>query len=272
MATVLILGTLAQAEIAISSFTASPSPVAPGDEILLELLVENAGDDNIEDVIVSLDLTQVPFAPLGSSTEKSVDEIPDHRRELLLFTLKALPSAAPLVYKIPVIMTYKGISRTTFISVEVAATPRLEILPGDSGVVQVQDQATITLKFVNSGLSEVRFLKVSMPLSPLYEIISPASVYIGDVDVGDFETEEFTIIPRTTDPILTTYLEYRDAANHQFRETKLVQLSVYSPEEATALGLDEPRSMVVPLIIGVIVLVSAFLAYKKVTRRRKHES
>ena len=42
------------------------------------------------------------------------------------------------------------------------------------------------------------------------------------------KTEVFTIVPKLKDPQLTFTLEYRDANNNQFRETKFITLNVYT--------------------------------------------
>ncbi|HLC70806.1 MAG TPA: hypothetical protein VJI32_02300 [Candidatus Nanoarchaeia archaeon] len=267
-----LAATLAQADITVESFAVNPPQVSPGGDVILELTLENAGDEDIENVIASLDLRDIPFAPVGSSTESAIDEIRDHRKERVLFTLKALPSAVPATYKIPVVVSYSGTSRTSFISLEVIAVTQLEVLVGDSDPLIVGKKSNVILKFVNNGLGDVRFLTVRISQSPLYSIVSPSSVYIGDVDTADFETEEFIIVPHAADPIVAVELEYRDSTNRQYVKSTLVQLSVYSQGEADALGLGEPRSLAFPFIIGILILVLAIFAYKKVKKRRTHES
>ena len=63
------------AQIAIESFAATPKTVPPGNEVTLTLTLENGGDQDIENVAVALDLTEVPFAPVDSSTEKIIAKL-----------------------------------------------------------------------------------------------------------------------------------------------------------------------------------------------------
>src|SRR3989338_2420149 len=98
----LLLIPLVNAQIAIQSFESSPSNILPGEEVQLKMILENVGKDDIENILVSLDLSQVPFAPLGSSTEKVIDKIKDDNEETIYFNLIALPNAEPQIYKIPV--------------------------------------------------------------------------------------------------------------------------------------------------------------------------
>lgn len=257
------------AQIAIESFTATPETVQPGKEIQLKLVIESAGEGDIENVLVALDLTSVPFAPAASSNEKIIDEIEERERETVYFQVQALPSAESQVYKIPVIITQNGQSKTSFVGVEVSAPVSLDVLLDTTEALLVGSPGKVVLKVVNKGLIPIKFLTVMVRESPSYELLSPATAYIGEVDVGDFETEEFSIIPRTADPTLSVRLEYRDAANRPFSELRQLPLRVYTPEEAQQLGLVEASGFFSPLLVLLAVGVIALLIFRKF-RKRNH--
>src|SRR3989344_4950611 len=259
---------LVNAQVAVSSFTLHPQKVLPGSETSIDLTLENVGDVDIENVVVTLDLSTVPFVPVGSSNEKIIEEIDDGDQERVTFRVKALSTAEPSTYKIPVMVSYDGASKTSLISLEVTATAHLDLLLEKSELVKVNDNGKVTLKFVNDGLAQVKNLKVTLQDSLLYQINSPSTVFIGEVDVGDFETEEFIIIAQSEDPILAVDLEYRDAANNFFRESKLIKIPVYTAEEAKQLGLVKGNSLVWP-IVGVVVLLAAIVIYR---RRKKKKN
>src|SRR3989344_2565099 len=69
-----------------------PETVAPGESALLKITLENIGSSLIKDVIVSLDLTEIPFSPV-SSTSRSIDSIEGNSREVVEFNIIALPDA-----------------------------------------------------------------------------------------------------------------------------------------------------------------------------------
>lgn len=259
---------MASAQIAVSSFTLSPQTVIPGSEISVDLTLENVGDQDIENVLVTLDLSTIPFVPVGSSNEKIIDEINDGDEEKVTFRVKALPNAEPSVYKIPVTISYGEASKTSLISVEVAAKAHLDLLLEKSELVKVNDNGKVTLKFVNDGLAQVKNLKITLKESPLYEIFSPSTLYIGEVDIGDFETEEFTLAPLTKDPILNVELEYRDAANNLFHESKLIKIPVYTEEEAKQLGLVKSSNKILP--IGAVILVLGVILYYRRRKKKKN--
>ena len=106
-----------------------------------------------------------------------------------------------------------------------------------------------------------------MQQDPAYEILSASAIYIGEVDVDDFESEEFTIIPKTNNPQLKFLLEYKDINNNEFTESRVINMNVYSEEEAKKLGLINQNIswFFVALIVLVLVL---FFIYRR--RKKKH--
>src|SRR3989344_2961303 len=263
----LLIIPLVNAQIAIQSFDTSLSKVSPGDSTQLRITLENVGKDDIENILVKLNLDDVPFAPLGSSTEKVIDEIENDDSTTIYFNLIALPNAESQIYKIPVKISYDDVEKDSLISIEVSAKARLDLLLEESEVVKINDQGKVTVKFVNNGLTQIRFLKVTLQQSPAYEILSSNEIYIGEVDVDDFETEEFTIIPKIKNPQLAFNLEYRDANNNNFMETKFIQLNVYTLEEAKQLGLVKNNFTGLWIII-IIVIVLAIFIYRKIKRKK----
>jgi len=52
---------------------------------------------------------------------------------------------------------------------------------------------TVSIKFVNKGATDARFLNIILKKSDDYETISSDNVYIGDLDSDDYETADFKI-------------------------------------------------------------------------------
>ena len=265
---VLLVLPIVSAQIAIQSFSADPEKVSPGNQVELSVTLENVGNDDIYDVLVSLDLSQVPFAPLRSSSEKIIDRIRDDDEETVRFDLVVLPDASPQIYKIPIKISYNDTIKTSLISLEVTAIAKLDLILEESELVKVNDKGTVTLKFVNSGLTQIKFLKVTLQDGLSYEILSPKSLYIGEVDIDDFETEEFLIISKIKNPRLAINLEYTDSNNNEFKETKYLDLNVYSLEEAKQLGLI--KTNFTGIWITFIMLVVLVIILYRIFRRKKN--
>src|SRR3989344_6922523 len=160
---ILLIFPIVNAQIAVQSFSADPEKVSPGNQVELSVTLENVGNDDIYDVLVSLDLSQVPFAPLRSSSEKIIDRIRDDDEETVRFDLVVLPDASPQIYKIPIKISYNDTIKTSLISLEVTAIAKLDLILEESELVKVNDKGTVTLKFVNNGLTPLKFLKVTLP-------------------------------------------------------------------------------------------------------------
>ena len=255
------------AEIAIQSFETNPQSVLPGDQVQLRLTLENVGNDDIENILVKLDLTNAPFAPLRSSSEKIIDEIQEDEQDTIYFDLVALPDAESQIYKIPVKISYGNITKDSLISIEVSANAKLDVILENSDIVKINDQGKVTVKFINNGLTQIKFLKVTLQPSQAYEVLSTNTVYIGGVDVDDFETEEFTIIPKIKNPQLSFEVTYKDSNNNEFHEVKYINLNVYTEEEAKQLGLVQ-KSIISSILIPVIVLIIAFFIYRKLRKKK----
>ncbi len=254
---------IANAQIAIQTFNSLPSKVLPGEKLKLVITLGNVGDEDIENILVKLDLSQVPFAPLGSSSEQAINEIKNDREKTVNFDLIALPNAESQIYKIPVEISYNETKKNSLISLEVSAKTNIDLILDNTELVKVNDKGKVNLKFINNGLSQIKFLKVILEESPEYEIISTKSIYIGEVDVDDFESEEFTIIPKQKNPQLSFTLEYRDVNNNQFRETRVVNLNIYTEEEAKQLGLVSQSFNWLFIVLVVLVLFLIYLYRRK---------
>jgi len=257
----LFLLPIVQAQVAIESFTTTPHSVAPGEETVLTLEIENVGNKRINNILVALDLTALPLATVDSSTEKIMEKIRSDDRQIVSFRIRVLPTAKPQVYKIPVTLTYEGVSKTSLLSLEVSALAKLEIVLDNSNLLTVGDKGKINLRFVNNGLIPITFLTATMQESEGYEIIGSKSVYVGDVDVADFETEEFMLLPKIKDSLVQVDLLYHDANNQEYSTTKFVPLKVYTKDEAQRLGLVASNSggWVVASVIIIALLIMKFL-------------
>jgi hypothetical protein len=265
---VLLMIPLVSAQIAVQSFSANPEKVSPGNQVELRVALENVGDDDIKDVLVSLDLSNVPFAPLHSSSEKIIDRIRDGDEETVRFDLVVLPDASPQIYKIPIEISYNDTIKSSLISIEVSAQAKLDVMLEESELIKVNDKGTVILKFINNGLTQIKFLKVTLQDSPSYETLSPKSLYVGEVDIDDFETEDFLIISKVKNPQLVIALEYTDSNNNEFKETRYVNLNVYTLEEAKQLGLVKANfaGIWIFFILFIIILIILY----RIFRRKKN--
>lgn len=256
------------AQIAIDSFSADS--VQPGEELELKMTLENVGDEDIQNILVSIDLTDLPFAPRESSSEQIIEEIEEDEQESLSFQLQALSTAQANIYNIPVTISYENTTKDSVVSIEVYTEASIEVLVENQEILMQNEQGKVTVKIINTGLTQIQFVQLSLKESSDYEILSSSTAYIGDIDSADFETEDFTIIPLKKNTELEIEVEYRDAKNEIFTENQEIALTIYTEEQAQELGLTEPsHSLTWTLILFAVVIIIIVLWRRK--RKKKHD-
>lgn len=285
---ILSLITLSSALI-VDSVSMNPDEISPGKTSVIRMGLENNGDNDIEDVTISLDLTGIlntgmgspivydmPFAPYNSASEFNIDEISDGKTKYAEFEIIALNNAKSGIYKVPVEITYKegedSVEKTknSLISITVNSEPIIDINVGESLLLKNQENELI-IKITNKGLSDVKFLEIEIDDSVYFRKLSSENIYIGDVDSDDFDTAEFNIYfkENSVEKInLPITIKYKDVLNKEYAENLNVELNVYSREKAVELGLlkEDNNSK---LIIGAISFLILFIIYRKLKKRKK---
>jgi len=253
-------------EIAIKNVESSD--VEPGKISNIRIILENQGSNDIENVLVSLDLSSdsLPFAPSGSAAEKTIDEIKDDDKESVSFQLIALPDAKPQIYKIPLTIKYNDVEESTVISIKVISEPELEVAIEESDIVKVSDTGQVTIRFVNRGLSDIKFLTASLLPSPDYNILSASSFYVGNIEPDDFETVTFDLRINNKISFIPVKVEYRDSDNKLFTKTEFLDINIYSFEEAKQLGLT--KTNYTPFIITTVLLIIVLFIIIRYVRKR----
>jgi len=261
----------------ISEVSTSPNEVESGKTLDVSIIIKNDGDNDLKDVSVSLDLTNVPFAPFDSSSETSFDEIRESREKEALFTLIALNDAKSGIYKIPINVKYteditdaQQKTKTGLISITINSKPIIDVQQSDSLLIKGQE-GKINIKIVNKGLSDIKFLETELGSSTYYSLTSSNKVYIGDLDGNDFDTAEFSAFFKATSPTtleIPVTITYKDIFNKEYKEDFSVPVKVYSQQDAISFGLIKKSNTTTYIVIAV-VLVVIYIIYNRIRKRRK---
>lgn len=260
----------------ITSVDTTPKIIAPGESSIIKIGVENEGDDDVEDVSVSLGLTNVPFAPYGSSSEISFDEIKDGRIKYAEFEIIALSNAESEIYKIPLEISYKikgetqANTKKSLIGISVSSKPIIDVGIEDGLLLKAQENE-FSVKVTNKGLSNVKFLEIELRGGIYYTILSQKNVYVGDVDSDDFDTADFNIFFKENAPSsvnLPVVVRYKDGLNNEYEENFNLQATTYTKKQAMDLGLIT-KSNTQTYIIAVIAVVVIYFIYRSIKKRRK---
>ncbi len=266
----------------ISSVSTSPNEVAPGETSRVSLTLKNNDEFDIEDVSTSLDFTNVPFAPYNSGSDYLISEILSGKTKSAEFDVVALSNAASGIYKIPVKIEYRESEqeagtpnkiKTSLISIMINSKPILEV-SSDDGLLLKNQKNKVTLKIVNKGLSDAKFLEINLHGNSYVTIISQPKTYIGDVDSNDFQTADFYMFFKSNAPnsiILPATIVYKDISNKEYTETMDVTLKVYSNDQAVQLGLIQ-KSYTWLIVLLIIIIIVIFFVVRAILKRRKQNN
>ena len=267
----------------ITSVTSVPNEVQPGEKLTMNLNIENDLSQDIENAIISLDLSKMTpllaFAPYQSSNEYMIEEIAEGDHEKASFDVIALSDAVSGTYTIPVQISYRLANETNrssqslgVVSLTINAKPKIEISSENVGLVKGTKEK-LTIKIVNSGMGESKFLNIRLNQASGIKLVSSDNIYIGNIDSNDFDSAEFNIFVNANSPSsinLPLEITYTDSMNNQIVETKIITIKIYSQQEAVALELMNKNSPFL-IILSIIGIVCAYFIYRKIKKRNKNK-
>lgn len=270
------------AVLAIQSVTADS--VAPGEPFTVDVTVQNKASSTLRSIRASLRLlTQVttasglstvelPFTPVGGGIERNIDSLAPGESRILQFSLVADPDAESKPYKLPLEIVYfdpNGANRTRqeVVGIIVGAEPELSVALDSTELSSKVDTGNVIVRFVNYGVSGIKFLTTRMQETEEYVIVSSPDVYIGKIDSDDYETAEFRIAltSKADDRIeIPLVMEYRDANNKKHSAGVTLQVVRFTPEQ---LGARQSNTFAVIATLAVLGVVGWFV-YRRFRRKR----
>ena len=252
--------------------------IEPGKTGIISFNVKNDHNFDVEDISIILDLSgEIPFAPYHSSAEAFIGELDEGDDESVSFQIICSADAEIGLYKIPVLISYKdedgdSYNKIDFISVLIVSKPKLSVLLDDPNYV-IGAKSDLSIRIINSGFSDVKFLKVRILNSGFYEVISSKEVYVGDLDSDDFDNVDFSLrfnYPLPTKISLPVMIEYYDANNNYYSERFDLNLPIYNEEQAKQLGLIESSNL--SWVFFVVIFVVFFIIYRIRRKRKKRKN
>ena len=269
------------ANLAVVEVKSEPEQINPGGSAKVSIKVKNMADAPLKDVNVKLDFSAVrtvtatlydlPFAPIGSTSEQRVYKINPGETRLFEFTVMAYPGAEANLYKIPIEITYSDdvgndYTKQDMIGLVVNSAPELAASVDEVGVNTVGQTGDLVLKFVNRGLTEIKFLTVTIGDSDGFELLSTTNeVYIGNIDSDDYETAEYTIkLSKTGEIDIPITVQFKDATNKVFEQSTTLKTTVRSAQD-----MGTAKNSTAAVITWIVIIVVIVLVVWWVRRRRK---
>lgn len=257
----------------ISNIETEPTNIAPGSSGKIKVEVENLAGSYFSDLSASIDLSDddLPFAPYNSPTEKSLYQLAPNQKHEFVFDIIASPDAEAKIYKVPLTLTYSDNTGTEYtkselIGVIVNSVPDISVTVDDTDLLRDNMIGTITLKIVNKGFNDVKFMNLKLTETDKFEILSASpEEYIGNLDSDDFETVEFKLMLKDSEELeIPLELEYKDMNNNPYTEHLAVKLKIYSAKDLGQNG----GSKTIWLVL-IIIVVAGYFIYKRRKKNKK---
>jgi len=271
--------------LAIADVIAIPSEITPGEEARVIVKLDNLAKSLMKDIRVKLDLyeklttaasvtfNEMPFTPIGSTNEIALDKLDKGEEGEVVFRLIADPDAEPDIYKVPIIITYadevgKNYTRNYITALIINDKPNIYATIEETTIGKGGGSGIVDIKFINKGLSDVKFLDVELIETEDYDLVSSKSEYIGNLDSDDYETAEFKLTVKKTKEEsvdLLVNIKYRDAINNEYEEDIIVPLYLQNVKSngQSKFGVGQV------IFILVIVAVGIFFYWRWKKKKRK---
>ncbi len=265
-----------QAALEIAKANSIPEEVIPGDKSNLTLLISNVGRSTIKNLQIKLDLsaTTTPFAPFGAAEERTISQLQAGASENITFGLISLPSATAGVYKIPIKLSYfdqvgKNFSRDDLVSLTVGGKPSIIALVSEQDTLKQGKTGEVTVQIINNGLVDIKLMTIELKPTADFDIVSPSTIYIGNLESDDFDTSIFKIyVKKESESIkMPITISYMDANNRPFSTSMELAPKLYINGEAAAYGLESKS--ITGFVIAAIIVAAGLIIY--LTRFRKKE-
>jgi len=281
--------------VVIDGFSIEPSTIAPGSTGKLKIKLTNLADSTMKDIDVKLDLTlssiprsatgaessllfdALPFTPISSSGEKRLALLKAGKSTEVSFDLMVYPGAASKIYKLPIIMTYKNsqgdqYTRNDLVGVIVGDKPDIYAVIDKSDIIAGKKSGTISFKFVNRGVTDIKFLDVLLKSTDEYDVVSSTEEYVGNVNSDDYENVDFSLYLKNNvnknkngEIRLPLHITFKDANNIDYSKDITLVHKIFTAEEK---GAASSNSVMIIVIVLVVMLV-VWLGYRRWERRRK---
>ncbi len=260
------------ADIAVTSVEANR--ISQGQTVPVDIQLQNIGNTPLTGVDVNLDFSNsaIPIVPINSTSEKRLSILGPGDNATMEFDLMALPDATAELYKIPISINFVDGTGTNYtkndvIGLVVGSSPDLSITISDSGIYGSGSPGTITLKLTNKGLSNIKFTNVILQDTGNYSVLTDNTQYVGTIDSDDYQTADYTInvkhVKNGITPLVVN-LQYLDANDQSYNETRVVDLKVLSKQQ---LGISSGSGLGT-IIVVALILVGGYYLYRRWEKKK----
>jgi LPXTG-motif cell wall-anchored protein len=272
------------ATLTIDGVKVDPQEIIPGSDGKVTITVKNDAPSLMTDLSLKLQLQAIvggvlvdlPFAPIDSGAEQKIYQIDPGQTADFTYTIKAYPDAVSKVYKIPFTLTYYDSlgtqnNKTDFIGVVVNSAPEIAVLIDKTDLTTQMRTGSATLKIINKGLSDVKFLNVIIQKSNDFDLLSNSDTnYVGNLVSDDYQTVDYTMdikSSKNTVAIPVT-LQYRDSNNNYYEKNINVSLNLIDSGKLNG-GNGGAGSTWVVIIIILLIVGGVWYYFRRKAKKNK---
>ena len=260
-----------EAVLSIERIESIPEKFAPGETGKVNIYIKNLADSTVKDITVKLDLSgsDIPFAPVNSTIEKRMQDLPAKDSSVLAFDIIAMQDATAKTYKIPITLSYRddlgsNYTKSTITALTVQTEqPELFITHEQTTYIRNGTKNAVAISIVNNGKAQVKFLSAELQDGAGYAILSPRRVYVGGIPSDDSEAAEFDLFIDTSEDkiLLPLTVSFSDVDGKGYTLTKTVEAKVYSKDSAIRLGIDKAVTSD-PVVLGLAAVIALYVLYR----------
>jgi len=261
--------------LSLESIESNPERLTPGETSTISIKLKNNADAVLRFVNINLGLVmgsstnyvELPFTPVGESNLKTIYQLQPGEEKTIEFKLMADPDAEAKPYKIPLTISYYDLTgmqynKSNIIGIIVGSKPELSV-DIDTNELKKGSNSKISIRFVNKGLTNIKFLTSTIKESNDYDIVSSKEIYVGKIDSDDYQTADYTLNVKKTKNgkvKLPLTIEYMDANNQKYTEQKDIEAIVSGNGSHISFGM---------VIFVVICVVIGYFVYRRWEKKQE---
>ncbi|MFT4250720.1 MAG: COG1361 S-layer family protein [Candidatus Woesearchaeota archaeon] len=231
-----------QAGILVSNVQVTPEAISPGRSATVELTVQNNANSLLREVSTQLQLEETPFVPTQTTTRQRVGDLPINQQRTITYELTAQPEAQAGIYQVPITLRFQDrngnvVEQQDMIGLSV--TTQQVTTANVDNVQRVDKGVEVSVRIVNKGLSEIKFVEASVQEQESVSIAAQErNTYLGNIASDDWQTMRFVIRSDKEQVEIPLRYTFQDAFNEEHtRETTLVINIPEEPRRGAGTGI-----------------------------------
>ncbi len=283
-----------QSPSALQIVSVAPSTLSAGETTTLGFNLKNSGADAISNIVLSWQMPNNEILPLGTGNRQIVSNLEAGASISIPVNVSVGPSVSPGAYPMTVSLQYidkSGAKQNVTASVGINIGGATQF---DAGV-QDTSSGTTSLSIANIGVNPATSVSVSIPEQQDFAASGASSVFLGNLNPGDFGIASFQIFSRgagqnaagqnaagqngfgtgarASPKNLTVEISYSDTSGTRQAVDKQIPLSL-AASTFQGSGMNGMRQNgglfgYLPYIVVVIIAVALLAWFFKFRKRKK---